>query len=187
MREFSPRSALIWAHNLALARNLILSEELAAFPSNTDCRSCRIITISGLKIGGRVGAKCALRVSFIVRCRESFFRCESARLSLHHQPHGQCCPEPASEQEASEVSAQSRSSKQSAHRASIRGARSWPKSQLGDDSPVWISPTALSAGRILPKPSCSPAGFAPKAGSLRLASGSRRRVALCTDAESSLP
>jgi len=142
MREFSPRSALIWAHNLALARNLILSEELAAFSEQyglpllshhhdlwfenrwsrwSEMRSCGFRSLSAVA-----------RASFAARARVCHFtinRMDNAVLSRHlSKERARYLPNLAHPSKAPT-------------RASIRGARSWLKSQLGDDSPVWISPT----------------------------------------------
>jgi Glycosyl transferases group 1 len=141
-KGFPPNSALIWAHNLALGRNLILSDELAVFSEEyglpllshhhdlwfenrwsrwSEMRSCGFRSLSAV---ARASFAAAARV-----CHFTINRLDSAILSQH-----------LSKERARYLPNLARPSK-APTRASVRAARSWLRSQLGDDGPVWISPT----------------------------------------------
>ena len=141
-KEFSPGNALIWAHNLALARNLILSDELALFSKQhglpllshhhdlwfenrwsrwSEMRSCGFRSLSAV---ARASFAAAARV-----CHFTINRLDNAVLSRHlSEERARYLPNLAHPGRAPTVS-------------SIRAARSWLRSQLCDDAPVWISPT----------------------------------------------
>jgi hypothetical protein len=142
VKELSTEQTLIWAHNLGLARNLLLSDELAAFSERhflpllshhhdlwfenrwarwSEMRACGFRSLSAV---ARASLAAAARV-----CHLTINRLDSAVLRRHlGNDQAKYLPNLA---QAGRVSSSQ----------SIRAARAWLRSHVGDDAPVWISPT----------------------------------------------
>ena len=140
-KKVPPSETLIWAQNLGLARNLILSDELAAFSARhglsllshhhdlwfenrwtrwSEMRACGFRSLSSV---ARASFAAGARV-----CHITINRLDNAVLSKHLGSRAKCLPNLAQRDEAPS-------------RTRIRAARDWLKSQLGDDAPVWVFPT----------------------------------------------
>ena len=136
------RKPLIWAQNLGLARNLILSDELAVFSARHGLPLLshhhdlwfenRWARWSEMRACGFRSLSAVARASFAAG---------SPRLPCHHQPAGQCRPEQASGLRGRDACRILLNQAERPSRARIRAARDWLRSQLGDDAPVWIFPT----------------------------------------------
>jgi hypothetical protein len=137
----SPAQTLIWAQNLGLGRNLILSDELAAFSAQhglpllshhhdlwfenrwarwSEMRTCGFRSLSSV---ARASFAAGARV-----CHITINRLDNAVLSKHLGSRAKCLPNLAQRDRAPS-------------RTHTRAARHWLSSQLGDDAPVWIFPT----------------------------------------------
>jgi hypothetical protein len=140
-RTFSPTETLFWAQNLALARNLILSDELAKFSSRHGLALLshhhdlwfenRWARWSEMRTCGFRSLAAVARASFAAKarvCHVTINKLDHAVLSKHLGSQAKCLPNLAE-----------RGGRPS--RAQVRAARSWLKSHLGDDCPVWIFPT----------------------------------------------
>lgn len=140
-KKVPPSETLIWAQNLGLARNLILSDELAAFSSRRGLSLLshhhdlwfenRWARWSEMRARGFRSLSAVARASFAAGarvCHVTINQLDNAVLSKHLGSRARCLPNLAQ-----------RSNTPS--RARIRAARDWLKSQLGDDGPVWIFPT----------------------------------------------
>jgi glycosyltransferase involved in cell wall biosynthesis len=138
---FSPVETLFWAQNLALGRNLILSDELAKLSARsglallshhhdlwfenrwarwTEMRACGFRSLAAVA-----------RASFAAKarvCHVTINRLDYAVLSKHLGSQAKCLP-----------NLSERGGRPS--RARVRAARDWLKSHLGDDCPAWIFPT----------------------------------------------
>ena len=136
-----PDQTLIWAHNLGLARNLILSGELAAFSARRGLSLLshhhdlwfenRWARWSEMRECGFRSLTAVARASFAARarvCHVTINQLDNAVLSKHLGSRARCLPNLAQANGAPS-------------RARIRAARDWLASRLGDDGPVWISPT----------------------------------------------
>ena len=84
-KPFHPHETLFWAQNLALGRNLILSDELAKFSARTggaSLASSRFVVRESL---GALERNAHVRFPF-ARCSRKGFLCrQGARLPCHHQ------------------------------------------------------------------------------------------------------
>jgi hypothetical protein len=140
-RNRLPDQTLIWAHNLGLARNLILSSELAAFSAQRGTSLLshhhdlwfenRWARWSEMRECGFRSLTAVARASFAAKarvCHVTINRLDNAVLSKHFGSRARCLPNLAQANGAPP-------------HARIRAARDWLASRLGDDGPVWISPT----------------------------------------------
>jgi len=139
--KFPPAETLIWAQNLGLARNLILSDELAKFSARhglsllshhhdlwfenrwarwSEMRACGFRSLSTV---ARASFAAGARV-----CHITINRLDNAVLSKHLGSQTKCLPNLA---QAGRTPSRSRT----------RAARDWLRFRLGDDGPVWIFPT----------------------------------------------
>ena len=138
---FAPAETLFWAQNLALARNLILSDELAKFSARHGLALLshhhdlwfenRWARWSEMRTCGFRSLAAVARASFAAKarvCHVTINKLDYAVLSKHLGSQAKCLPN------LSERGGQP-------SRARIRAARDWLKSHLGDDCPVWIFPT----------------------------------------------
>ena len=136
-----PAETLIWAQNLGLARNLILSDELAAFSARHGLPLLshhhdlwfenRWARWSEMRAYGFRSLSAVARASFAAGarvCHVTINRLDNAVLSKHLGSRARCLPNLAQRSRTPSP-------------ARIRTARDWLKSQLGDDAPVWIFPT----------------------------------------------
>ena len=134
---------LIWAHNMGLARNLILSDELAAFSASHGFSLLshhhdlwfenRWARWGEMQAYGFRSLSSVARASFAAGarvCHVTINRLDNAVLSKHLGSRARCIPNLAQRERAPS-------------RARLRAARHWLSSQLGDDAPVWIFPTRL--------------------------------------------
>jgi glycosyltransferase involved in cell wall biosynthesis len=132
---------LIWAHNLGLARNLILSSELAALSARLGLSLLshhhdlwfenRWARWSEMRECGFRSLSAVARASFAAKarvCHVTINQLDNAVLSKHLGSRAKCLPNLA---QADGAPSSPR----------IRAARDWLASQLGDDGPIWISPT----------------------------------------------
>jgi glycosyl transferase family 1 len=138
---FSPAETLFWAQNLALARNLILSDEIAKFSARsglallshhhdlwfenrwarwTEMRTCGFRSLAAV---ARASFAANARV-----CHVTINKLDYAVLSKHLGSEAKCLP-----------NLSERGGRPS--RTRVRTAGDWLKSHLGDDCPVWIFPT----------------------------------------------
>lgn len=139
--KFPPAETLIWAQNLGLARNLILSDELAKF--STRHRSSllshhhdlwfenRWARWNEMRACGFRSLSAVARASFAAKarvCHVTINKLDYAVLSKHFGSQAKCLPNLAQ-----------RGRRPASAR--IRATRDWLKSQLGGDCPVWIFPT----------------------------------------------
>jgi len=140
-REFRPAETLVWAQNLALARNLILSDELAKFSARHRLSLLshhhdlwfenRWARWSEMRRCGFRSLTAVARASFAAKayvCHATINRLDYAVLNKHLGSQAKCLPNLAQRDGQPP-------------RARIRAARNWLKSQLADASPVWIFPT----------------------------------------------
>ena len=138
---FAPAETLFWAQNLALARNLILSDELAKFSARHGLALLshhhdlwfenRWARWSEMRTCGFRSLAAVARASFAAKarvCHVTINKLDYAVLSKHLGSQAKCLPN------LSERAGQP-------SRARVRAARDWLKSHLGDDCPVWIFPT----------------------------------------------
>ncbi|MGA7880165.1 MAG: glycosyltransferase [Terrimicrobiaceae bacterium] len=136
-----PDQTLIWAHNLGLARNLILSGELAAFSARRGLSLLshhhdlwfenRWARWSEMRECGFRSLTAVARASFAAKarvCHVTINQLDNAVLSKHLGSRATCLPNLAQANGAPS-------------RERVRAARDWLASRLGDDGPVWISPT----------------------------------------------
>ena len=136
-----PAQTLIWAQNLGLARNLILSDELAAFSAQHGLALLshhhdlwfenRWARWSEMRTYGFRSLSSVARASFAAGarvCHITINRLDNAVLSKHLGSRAKCLPNLAQRDRA-------------ASRAHTRAAHHWLSSQLGDDAPVWIFST----------------------------------------------
>jgi glycosyltransferase involved in cell wall biosynthesis len=136
-----PGQTLIWAHNLGLARNLILSSELAAFSARHGLSLLshhhdlwfenRWARWSEMRECGFRSLSAVARASFAAKarvCHVTINQLDNAVLGRHLGSRAKCLPNLAQANGAPP-------------RPRIRAARNWLASQLGDDGPVWISAT----------------------------------------------
>jgi hypothetical protein len=136
-----PAETLIWAQNLALARNLILSDELAAFSARHGLSLLshhhdlwfenRWGRWSEMRAYGFRSLSSVARASFAAGarvCHITINRLDNAVLSKHLGFRAKCLPNLAQ-----------RGRTPSPGR--IQAAHDWMSCQLGDDAPVWIFPT----------------------------------------------
>ena len=140
-RKFPPPQTLIWAQNLGLGRNLILSDELAKLSAHHGLPLLshhhdlwfenRWARWSEMRTCGFRSLSAVARASFAAKaraCHVTINRLDYGVLSKHFDSQAKCLPNLAQ-----------RGGRPS--RARIRAARDWLKSELGDESPVWIFPT----------------------------------------------
>ncbi len=138
---FTPHETLFWAQNLALARNLILSDELAKFSARHAVSLLshhhdlwfenRWARWSEMRTCGFRSLAAVARASFAAKarvCHVTINKLDHAVLSKHLGPQARCLPN------LSQHSGQPSSER-------IRAARAWLRSHLGDECPVWIFPT----------------------------------------------
>jgi glycosyltransferase involved in cell wall biosynthesis len=139
---FSPDEIFIWAHNLGLARNLFLSDELAAVSERHglsllshhhdlwfENRWARWgeMREAGFRSLSAVAKACFAAAARV--CHLTINRMDHAVLRRHlGDEQARYLPNLA---QAGKVPSPRRT----------RAARAWLYSQLGDDGPVWISPT----------------------------------------------
>lgn len=139
--KFPPAQTLIWAQNLGLARNLILSDELAKLSARHGLALLshhhdlwfenRWARWSEMRTCGFRSLSAVARASFAAKaraCHVTINRLDHAVLSKHLGLQAKCLPNLAQ-----------RGRRPS--RARIRDARNWLRSQLGDDGPIWMFPT----------------------------------------------
>jgi glycosyltransferase involved in cell wall biosynthesis len=139
----APAETLIWAQNLGLARNLILSDELAGFSARHNLSLLshhhdlwfenRWARWSEMRAYGFRSLSSVARASFAAGarvCHVTINRLDNAVLSKDLGSRTKCIPNLAQRERAPS-------------RARLRAARDWLSSQLGDDAPVWIFPTRL--------------------------------------------
>ena len=139
--QFAPATTLIWAQNLGLGRNLILSDELAKLSARhrlallshhhdlwfenrwarwREMRTCGFRSLSAVA-----------RASFAAKaraCHLTINRLDYAVLTKHLGPQARCLPNLAER-------------RRRPSRTRIREARNWLTTELGHDGPVWIFPT----------------------------------------------
>jgi glycosyltransferase involved in cell wall biosynthesis len=140
-KAFAPAETLFWAQNLALARNLILSDELAKFSARHGLALLshhhdlwfenRWARWSEMRTCGFRSLAAVARASFAAKarvCHVTINKLDYAVLSKHLNSQAKCLPN------LSERAGQP-------PRGRVRAARDWLKSHLGDDCPVWIFPT----------------------------------------------
>jgi glycosyltransferase involved in cell wall biosynthesis len=140
-QTFSPAETLFWAQNLALGRNLILSDELAKFSARSGQALLshhhdlwfenRWARWSEMRACGFRSLAAVARASFAAKarvCHVTINKLDYGVLSKHLDSQSKCLPN------LSERAGQP-------SRTRVRAARDWLKSHLGDDCPVWIFPT----------------------------------------------
>ncbi len=139
--EVGPQ-ALLWAHNLALGRNLLLADEVAAHSAAAGGRLLshhhdfwcdqRWARWPEMRAAGFRSLSRVAQAAFAVGARVVHGGINSAdtRLLAKHLPSTAWLPNPMDP-----------SPRPSA--PSVRAAHDWLADQLGDDSPVWICPTRL--------------------------------------------
>ena len=140
-QTWSPAETLFWAQNLALGRNLILSDELAKLSARSGLALLshhhdlwfenRWARWSEMRTCGFRSLAAVARASFAAKarvCHVTINKLDYAVLSKHLGSQAKCMP-----------NLSDRHGRPS--RARIRAARDWLKSHLGDDRPIWIFPT----------------------------------------------
>lgn len=140
-REAGPQS-LIWAHNLALGRNLLLADEVAAHSAATGARLLSHhhdfwcdqrwarwpeMRASGFRSLARVAQAVFASGARVVHAG---INSADAGLLARHLPATAWLPNPIDLSPPPDAEA-------------VAGARAWLTAQLGDSSPVWLSPTRL--------------------------------------------
>lgn len=140
-REAGPQ-ALIWAHNLALGRNLLLADEVAAHSAAAGVRLLshhhdfwcdqRWARWPEIRKSGFRSLSRAAQAVFAAGARvvHAGINSADARLLAGHLPATAWLPNPIDPSPRPLPSG-------------IRAARDWLTSQLGDASPVWIYPARL--------------------------------------------
>jgi hypothetical protein len=140
-KTFLPAETLFWAQNLGVGRNLILSDELAKFSARSGLALLshhhdlwfenRWARWSEMRTCGFRSLAAVARACFAAKarvCHVTINKLDYAVLSKHLGSQAKCLP-----------NLSQRGGRPS--NARVRAARGWLKAHLGDDCPVWISPT----------------------------------------------
>lgn len=137
-RHIKPDS-LVWAHNLALGRNILLSDEMATHSGATGVRLLshhhdfwcdrRWMRWPGMQACGFRSLSSVANAVFAAGARVVHIGINSCdtRLLSRHLPGTVWLPNPSD------------TARQSSP-AGVRHAREWLSGQLGDDAPVWLYP-----------------------------------------------